>query len=79
MSKGAGTSLGGWVQSYESKEEKSKKWKKEKAKSKRAKVCMTCDQHDNGWCLKYKGWCNKTSLKCADVQKPKKRDNKKKK
>lgn len=45
--------------------------KKEHVKRKRAKVCISCENNEDGFCSKHGAWCSIVNLKCIkSTEKP---------
>lgn len=42
----------------------------EKAKVKRAKICISCKDNNEGFCMKHKEWCYKVNYICLGIKNP---------
>lgn len=64
MTKKSGVSMGGTIEYTRS--DKTKKFIRhiDNVKKKNAKVCLECENNKEGFCDKFKGWCNKVNYKC---------------
>ena len=64
MSKHTGCSMNGTMEYIIDKKRRKAINKKQSNKKKKAKVCLKCECNNEGWCTKYRQWCNKVNDRC---------------
>ena len=62
--KKTGTSMGGQIEYTRSNKTKKFINNVERVKKQNAKVCLECEHNEEGFCTKYKSWCNKVNHRC---------------
>lgn len=83
-SKKTGVSMGGTIEYTRDKRTKIFILKKDTQKKKRSKICIDCENNNEGFCKKHKNWCGKVNYICLGINNPyknisKSNKNKKKK